>query len=92
MARTDEQITDWAREHVEALCPELRGKFVLASITRWDVGGYLATPGFFQRTMKLRESVPDDSRVQLAGELFSAGSMEAAITWGIEAAKKLMAR
>lgn len=92
MAQSDDEITAWARGHVETLCPELKGKFVLSSITRWPMGGYLATPGFFQRTMRLREVVPTGGRVQLAGELFSAGSMEAAITWGLEAAKKIIAR
>jgi protoporphyrinogen oxidase len=90
-AQSDDEIIAWTRQHIEALCPELRGRFDMASVTRWPVGGYLATPGFFKRTMDLRKTVPEDGRIQLAGELFSAGSMEAAITWGLEAARRLLA-
>lgn len=90
LGQTDAAVTQWARSQVESLFPELAGHFALCSVSRWPVAGYLATPGFWQRTQALMQALPQDGRIQLAGDLFGAGSMESAVNWGNEAARRLI--
>ena len=90
LGKSDEEITAWACGDIERLYPELRGHFLFANISRWPVAGYLATPGFWQRTQKLLKAQPEGNRVQIAGDLFGAGSMESAVTWGEHAARNLI--
>jgi hypothetical protein len=61
-------------------------------VTRWPVAGYLATPGFWRQSRALLAAIPADGRVQLAGDLFGAGSMESAVRWGERAAERLWDR
>ena len=86
----DETVTQWARSEIEKLFPELAGYFQFSSISRWPFTGYLADPGFWQRTRELMKAQPETSRIQLAGDLFGAGSMESAVTWGEHAARQLI--
>lgn len=90
MAMSDDQITAWAREKIERLCPELVGHFRFSSVSRWPIAGYVANPGFWLRTRRVLNASPVDSPVQVAGDLFGAGSMESAITWGEVAARRLI--
>lgn len=92
LARDDAEIVDWASGVVESLCPELTGHRDLAVVTRWPRAGYLATPGFWRRSAALLDALPVDGRVQVAGDLFGAGSMESAVRWGELAAQRLIAR
>lgn len=89
LSRSDEDIIGWARARIEKLFPELASAFQFASVSRWPVAGYLATPGFWLRTRELMNALPAASRVQLAGDLFGAGSMESAVVWGRKAAERL---
>lgn len=89
--RTDAQLTTWAAGIVEGLCPELAGNRDLSVVTRWPSAGYLADPGFWQRNSSLRKSLSDDGPVQIAGDLFGAGSMESAARWGEHAARRILA-
>jgi protoporphyrinogen oxidase len=91
LPRSDEDITAWARARIEKLFPEVTSAFQFASVSRWPVAGYLATPGFWLRTRELMKAQPAASRVQLAGDLFGAGSMESAAVWGRKAAERLVA-
>ena len=91
MAMPDDAITAWARGEIEKLFPELVGNFKFCSISRWPITGYLANPGFWSRTNALLQAMPDASRVQIGGDLFGAGSMESAVTWGEAAARRLIA-
>jgi protoporphyrinogen oxidase len=90
--RSDAQLEAWAAGIVERLCPELRGRNDMCVVTRWPVAGYLADPGFWRRTADLRASLPADGPVQIAGDLFGAGSMESATRWGESAAATLLQR
>lgn len=90
LEQSDEQTTAWARQETERLFPELAGHFEFSGVTRWPVAGYLATPGFWRRTRALLAGLPETGRVQLAGDLFGAGSMESAVTWGEIAARRLI--
>jgi protoporphyrinogen oxidase len=92
LARSDAEIVEWAASVVESLCPELAGHRDLEVVTRWPKAGYLATPGFWRRSAALLDALPVDGPIQVAGDLFGAGSMESAVRWGELAAKRLVAR
>lgn len=90
LGQSDEAIIAWARQEMEPLFPEVASAFRFASVARWPVAGYLAAPGFWLRTRDLMQQIPESGRVQLAGDLFGAGSMESAVTWGEQAALRLI--
>jgi protoporphyrinogen oxidase len=92
LEKTDEEIEAWAAGVIESLCPELDGHRELAIVTRWPHAGYLASPGFWRRSKELLDAIEPEDRVQLAGDLFGAGSMESAVRWGERAADRLIAR
>jgi protoporphyrinogen/coproporphyrinogen III oxidase len=83
----DAQLEAWAAGVVEGLCPELAGNRELSVVTRWPHAGYLADPGFWRRNSALRDALPTRGPVQVAGDLFGAGSMESAARWGEHAAR-----
>jgi oxygen-dependent protoporphyrinogen oxidase len=87
---TDTQLEEWAAAVVEGLCPELAGNRELSVVTRWPHAGYLADPGFWRRNSALRDSLPTRGPVQVAGDLFGAGSMESAARWGEHAARRVL--
>ena len=91
LAQTDEAIESWARARIERLFPEVAAQFRFASVSRWPLAGYLATPGFWLRTRALLERLHPQARVQIAGDLFGAGSMESAVLWGRRAAERIIA-
>ena len=90
LGRSDEELEEWAAGVLEGLCPELAGHRDLGVVTRWPIAGYLASPGFWRRSRALLEAIPRDGRIQLAGDLFGAGSMESAVRWGERAASRLL--
>jgi protoporphyrinogen oxidase len=87
---TDGQLEMWAAGIVEHICPELAGHRDLSVVTRWPYAGYLADPGFWRRVSDLRRSLPASGTVQVAGDLFGAGSMESAVRWGEHAARSIL--
>jgi protoporphyrinogen/coproporphyrinogen III oxidase len=87
---TDTQLEEWATAVVEGLCPELAGNREFSVVTRWPYAGYLADPGFWRRGSALRDSLPARGPVQVAGDLFGAGSMESAARWGEHAARRIL--
>lgn len=88
---SDEEIIRWGREHIERWYPELRGHFIFGYVGREPRTAYWATPGFYRRTAKLFADLAP-SRVQLAGDMFGAGSMEAAVVWGEKSAERVLTR
>lgn len=90
LKKTDDAVLAWARGRIERLFPEVSGRFLFGGVSRWPIAGYLATPGFYRRTKHLMVSLPQ-GRIQLAGDLFGAGSMESAVVWGRAAAERLIA-
>jgi oxygen-dependent protoporphyrinogen oxidase len=87
---TNAELESWAAGIVEGLCPELAGNRELSVVTRWPYAGYLADPGFWRRGSALRDSLPTRGPVQVAGDLFGAGSMESAARWGEHAARRIL--
>lgn len=92
LAMPDDEIAAWGSGVVESLCPELAGQLDMALVSRWPKAGYLASPGFWRRSRALLDALPADGRVQLAGDLFGAGSMESSVRWGERAAARAMQR
>jgi oxygen-dependent protoporphyrinogen oxidase len=91
LERTDQDLELWAADIIEQLCPELTGHRNLSVVTRWPYAGYLADPGFWRRSRTLLTSLPSQTRVFIAGDLFGAGSMESAARWGEHAAQRVLA-
>ena len=91
-ALPEEELTLWARNEIERLYPELAGHFKFSTVSKWPVSGYIAEPGFWRRARELRAALPLDTPVQLAGDVFGAGSMESAVKYGVRAAGYLIAR
>lgn len=90
LEKSDAELEQWAAGVLERLCPELAGERDMGIVTRWPKAGYLATPGFWRRSRALLEAIPAESRIQLAGDLFGAGSMESSVRWGERAADRLL--
>jgi protoporphyrinogen oxidase len=88
--RTDEQLRVWATRIVEGICPEVAGHQELCVVTRWSHAGYLADAGFWRRASGLLGALPIHGRVQVAGDLFGAGSMESAARRGEHAARQII--
>ena len=92
LERSDEELVGWGAETIERLCPELAGRRDMGHVRRWPYAGYLADPGFWQRSRDLLAAIPPDGRIRLAGDLFGAGSMESSVRWGRRAADSLLAQ
>lgn len=92
LGRSDEELEAWAAGVVEGLFPELAGHRDMGHTQRWPQAGYLAEPGFWRRSRTLLDALPAGGRVQLAGDLFGAGSMESSVRWGDRAADRLITR
>ncbi|SCW71789.1 Flavin containing amine oxidoreductase [Sphingobium faniae] len=75
-----------------SLMPELASSFRFASVNRWDRAGSLATPGYYRVIRDMTDAIDTASPVQLAGDIFGAGSMEAAVRGGLAAADRLLQR
>lgn len=88
--QSDEALIACVREQIEKLHPEVSGHFRFGHVGRYAKAGYRADPGFFRRTAELIAAVPAASRLQLAGDVFGAGSMEAAVLWGDRAAERTL--
>jgi protoporphyrinogen/coproporphyrinogen III oxidase len=91
LSRSDDELARWAAGWLEKWCPELAGHRELSVVSRWPQAAYLATPGFWRRSDSLYNALPAGGRVQIAGDLFSASSMESAIRWGERAAERVVA-
>lgn len=89
--KTDDELIGWARRQMEALYPEVKGHFLFGHAGRYARAGYRADPGYFIRTAEFMRRVPHDSPIQVGGDVFGAGSMEAAVLWGERAAERLLA-
>jgi oxygen-dependent protoporphyrinogen oxidase len=87
--RSDEELEAWAAGVVESTFPELRGHRELCVVTRWPHAGYHARPGYWRDARALRQALPATSPIQLAGDLFGAGSMESAVAAGEWASRRL---
>lgn len=89
--KSDEDLVAWGRSQIESLFPEVGGHFQFGHVSRYDRAGYLAEPGYFKRVAAIIDAIPVDCRIQLGGDFFGAGSMEAAVLWGERAAGRVIA-
>jgi len=87
---SDDDIIAWARGQMEALYPEIKGHFVFGWVQPQPKTVCYSDPGFYRRTAALLRDIPADSKIQLAGDVFGAGSMEAAVVWGERAADRVL--
>ena len=89
-ALSNDAIIEWGRRQMEILYPEVKGHFLFGHVEREPKTVCFADPGYYRRVVALQARIPRHSRVQLAGDVFGAGSMEAAVVWGEAAADRLL--
>jgi protoporphyrinogen/coproporphyrinogen III oxidase len=90
LEQSDEVIIRWAQARVDKYFPEVSAHFRFAIVSRWPRAGYSASPGFWLRTRSVRSYLSETSRVQIAGDIFGAGSMESAVLSGEDAADRII--
>lgn len=90
-ALSDDAAIAMLREQIENLYPEVRGHFQFAYLSRQTRVSYVPDAGFFHRTRQLWDAVGQEPRVQLGGDVFMFGGMEAAVASGERAAQRLVA-
>ncbi|MET0659758.1 MAG: FAD-dependent oxidoreductase [Steroidobacteraceae bacterium] len=89
-AMSDEDAIALLRQQIEGLYPEVKGHFKFSYLSRQTRVSYVPDAGFFHRTKQLWDAVGREPRVQLGGDLFMFGGMEAAVACGERAAERLM--
>lgn len=85
-----EDIVTLMRQEIERLYPEVRGRFLFSYVSAQERVSYVPDAGFFHRTRRLWDAIGEEPRVQLGGDLFMFGGMEAAVATGERAAERLM--
>lgn len=86
-AMSDEELVAWARGKAEKYFPELVGHFSgVGNVTRWPRLGNMNYPGYYRNVARFVERLDQNSRIQLAGDMFTKTSQEGAATWGERAA------
>mgnify|MGYP000981840079 CR=1 FL=1 len=90
-AMRDEDAIALMRTQIEGLYPEVRGHFLFSYLARQTRVSYVPDAGFFHRTRRLWDAIGQEPRVQLGGDIFMFGGMEAAVASGERAAARLMA-
>jgi protoporphyrinogen oxidase len=89
-AMSAEQLIALARRTVEKYFPEVAGHFSgLGYVTRWPRLGNMNYPGYYRNVAKFVERLDESSRVQIAGDVFSKSSQEAAAARGERVANNL---
>lgn len=91
-AKSDEQIVAEIRSELESLYPEIKGHFLFSYVARQHRVSYIPDAGFFHRTRQLWDAVGREPRVQLGGDVFMFGGLEAAVASGERAAERLLAQ
>jgi protoporphyrinogen/coproporphyrinogen III oxidase len=92
LAALDEPaVIAWARQHIEALYPELVGSFRFGLALQQPRTVCFSDPGYYRRTRALWERIGAEPHVHLGGDMMNGGSMEAACVGGERAAERLLA-
>jgi hypothetical protein len=86
----DDDAIAMLREQIEGLYPEVKGRFLFSYLARQTRVSYVPEAGFFHRTKKLWDAIGHEPRVQLGGDIFMFGGMEAAVASGERAAERLL--
>lgn len=85
-----EDIVSMMRQEIERLYPEVRGHFLFSYVSGQERVSYVPDAGYFHRTRRLWDAIGQEPRVQLGGDIFMFGGMEAAVASGERAAQRLM--
>ena len=88
--KSDEDVTAMMRKEIETLYPEVKGHFLFSYVARQERVSYVPDAGFFHRTKALWEAIGKEPRVQLGGDVFMFGGLEAAVASGERAAERLL--
>lgn len=89
-AMSDDEITAMMRDEIEALYPEVAGHFLFSYVARQQRVSYVPDAGFFHRTKALWDAIGQEPNVQLGGDIFMFGGLEAAVASGERAAARLL--
>jgi protoporphyrinogen oxidase len=89
-AMTDDEVVAMMREQIETLYPEVQGSFLFSYVARQERVSYVPDSDFFHRTKALWDAIGNEPRVQLGGDIFMFGGLEAAVASGERAAERLM--
>jgi protoporphyrinogen oxidase len=89
-ALSDDDAVLMVREQIESMYPEVKGHFLFSYISRQVRVSYVPDAGFFHRTKQLWEVIGKEPRVQLTGDIFMFGGLEAAVASGERAAERLL--
>lgn len=89
-AMRDEDIVTMLRQEIETLYPEVKDHFLFSYVSRQPRVSYVPDAGFFHRTRRLWDAIGQEPRVQLGGDIFMFGGLEAAVASGERAAERLM--
>lgn len=87
---SDEEAVDMIREQIEGLYPEVKGHFLFSYLSRQTRVSYVPDAGFFHRTKALWDAIGKEPKVQLGGDIFMFGGLEAAVASGERAAERLI--
>lgn len=87
-AMSENELVSWAQSKAEKYFPELQGQFSgLSNVAHWPRLGNLNYPGYYRNVARFVERLDKQSRIQLAGDMFSKTSQENAATSGKLAAE-----
>lgn len=89
-AMSDDALVATMRQQIERLYPEVKGHFLFSYVARQQRTSYVPEQDFFHRTRALWDAVGQEPRVQLGGDIFMFGGMEAAVASGERAAERLV--
>ena len=89
-AMSDDAAIAMMRDQIEGLYPEVKGHFMFSYLSRQTRVSYVPDAGFFHRTRELWDAIGREPRVQLGGDIFMFGGMEAAVATGERAAERLL--
>jgi protoporphyrinogen oxidase len=80
---SDDDLIALARRDIEKYLPELAGHYTgVSNVKRWSRLGNRNYPGYYRNVAKFAERLDENSRIQVAGDVFSKPSQENAAARG----------
>ena len=86
----DDQVRKLVLDDIRRIYPSFPEP-IFCEIFRWPQAVCLSTPGQIAQVQKLRVALRDYRGLHLAGEFLGMGSVEAALTYGVRAAERVLA-
>lgn len=87
----DEAVQDRVTRDIQSVVPQFPDEPLFCEIFRWPQAVCLSSPGQVTAIQKLKEALADFDGLQMAGEYMGFGSVEAALTYGVQAAERVLA-